>query len=282
MGLREEIMKSVFQAVLLLGLAMPAFCTSPEADFDQGIDVSGFIKTARQQALENPSFPEALSPAPAVQRICKVHFKTPPLSLQAEEKYAQAQYRVNENCGLELVSIQRHTDIPKLSSAQKPSSVPSIATAYLDRNANNPGIYPGPLGRRGSYNCGVTVWEEEVAGMKVAQIENMTDWTTDSDNILHVDVNAESTTYFGWWYLISGPFARAWWITEYTQAHTLGQAGFNCNGAPFCVGGPLYYMTFKAHTDIFSSGSCIGSAEYDGQVIPGGSVYYSVAKYAGE
>lgn len=272
-------MKRLLQAVLLFGLTMPAFSANPEANFDQGIDVSGFIKTAHQQALENPSFPGTPAPGPAAQRICKVHFKTPPLTLQGGEKYAQAQYKVNDNCGLELVSIQRYADIPK-SPAQKPASSPLIATANLDQNLNNPGVYPGPLGR-GSYACGVTVWEEEVAGMKVAQIENRTDWITDSDNILHVDVNAESTTYFGWWYLISGPFARAWWVTEYTQAHTLGQAGFNCNGAPFCVGGPLYYMTFKAHTDIFSGGSCIGSAEYDGQVIPGGSVYYSVTKHAG-
>lgn len=209
------------------------------------------------------------------QKICEVHFKTPPLVLQGDRKFAQARYEVTDKCEPELVSLQYLKSVPTPKAIQKPAKPPSEASTGLSRQGSKPS---DKTLIRGSYTCKVVAWEQEVVDKRMIQIENITDWTTDADGIGNANVTARSTTFFRWWHLISGPFARAWWVVEHTAAHTLGQASSHCDGAPFCPGGPKYPMTLKAHTDIFASGRCEGYAEYDGQLVPGGSFDYSVRR----
>ena len=209
------------------------------------------------------------------QKICDVSFKAPALVLQGERKFGQARYEVNDKCEPELVLLQYLRSVPTPKVVQKPAKPPSEARARLSRDGHSS---TDKTSIQASYTCRVVAWEQEVVDKRMIQIENFTDWTTAAGEIANAHITARSITFFRWWHLISGPFARAWWVVEYTAAHTLGQASFNCDGAPFCPGGPKYPMTLKAHTDIFASGRCEGYAEYDGQLVPGGSFDYSVSR----
>lgn len=269
------MLKTVLQVVIIFIFVLPIF--SIEVNFDQGIDLPDFIEEAHKQSSENKDFKNIdFSAKTNTKQACDIHFKAPPLTLQDNIKFVRARYDLNEKCEPNLTFVEYLEDIPPTIPVQEPATQQKT-TGVLVRNTSNPIIKSMTL-EKAYYTCNVTAWEQEVVHMKMIQVENKTNWTTDFSDILNVNITAISTEFWNWWYLFSGPFARSWWVTQFTHAHTLAQAAFYCNGGPFCLSGPMYYMTIKAHTDIFSSGICQGIAEFDGQLVPGGSVYYTVSR----
>lgn len=259
-------------AVLIVLLSLRALLRAEDwkVDFDQGPDASAALMAAKQAVAEDTT--SHGEQAVSLKRVCDIHFKTPALKLKGEDHYAHARYIVSEKCEPKLAFATFAKAAPKETLVANPGMVVSpMVSAELNRVSRKPTA-------TSSYACTVIAWEQEVVQARMIEIQNSTTWEADGTDILNANINAQSTTYFSWWHLIAGPFARAWWVIEYRQAHTLGQASFNCNGAPFCPNGPAYPMTLKAETDVYANGGCSGYASYDGQLTPGGAFDYSVSR----
>lgn len=242
----------------------------PKVDFDQGVNASAVLREAKENAATSEV--SGGNRTTQARQVCEIHFKAPPLELQGENRYAHARYVVNEKCEPVLAFAAFAKSAPKEARVQRPDmTVSPLVSAELKRSSGKPSA-------KSSYACTVVAWEQEVVQARMIEIQNATTWEADGTDILNANINAQSTTYFSWWHLIAGPFARAWWVIEYTQAHTLGQASFNCDGGPFCQSGPSYPMTLRAETDVYANGGCSGYASYDGQLTPGGAFDYSVSR----
>ncbi|MBI4062148.1 MAG: hypothetical protein HY403_12060 [Elusimicrobia bacterium] len=238
-------------------------------DFDQGLDATAIVNQARQQVAQQVV--AARRDATAPQRVCMIHFKAPSLELKNDVRFAHARYIVDQNCEPRLAFAKFSQSIPG------PAHVMSKDPVLSSRTATDLAGLP-TAGATANLACTVVAWEQEVVYKRMIEIQNATTRNTDGESIQDATINAQSTTYFSWWNLIAGPFAEAWWVVEYTAAHTLAQASFDCNGGPFCQSGPSYPMTLKAETDIFANGRCSGYATYDGQLTPGGAFDYMVSR----
>lgn len=268
--MKRSLLGAAAVFVVLLSFHAPLRAEDAKINFDQGPDVSAVLRDVKQAVAEDAAS-NGKQGAPS-KRVCEIHFKTPALELKGEDRYAHARYVMNEKCEPKLAFASFAKSAPKEAAVAKPGigASPNIS-AELTRSTGKPTV-------KSSYACTVVAWEQEVVEERMIEIRNATTWEADGAEILNANIVARSMTYFSWWHLLSGPFARAWWVIEYTQAHTLGQASFNCDGGPFCQNGPAYPMTLKAEADVYANGGCSGYASYDGQLTPGGAFDYSVSR----
>ncbi len=251
-------MKNVILVSLSLAFVAPASAAErARTDFDQGVDAQTALSEARATPVH-------------MRKLCNVNFHGESIELREGDAFVRAIYGVDENCAVSLKRVEHLKRLPA-NSPQTPARTAETRSALV-RPAGGVGA------KSDAYTCHVTVWEQEIAHMKVVQLESLVDWTADSSGILQFTNKAVSTEFFTWWHIVSGPFSRTSWVVQYTQGHALSQASFSCDGGPFCNAGQTFPITLKIDADIFPDGACRGAAGFIGQVVPDGEVEQTVTR----
>lgn len=205
---------------------------------------------------------------------CTGSWTFPPLYVGGKDGavFAQAAYEFDKNCQPVLVDQIRLNYVPEsvLTEEQKPYEVKTVP------------IVPPPAPKNGNSitavdTCHLKTWEEDFPGkdMIAVQVDQTYSWNGSTVTLSNGSVSA--ITYFSWWYINSGPSGTAGYINSQV-AYSNGQAGFYCNGGPFCGGGPAYFITLYDYVTVDYQGGCGGYGTYSGTVVPLGRVLYNVWK----
>lgn len=213
-------------------------------------------------------------------RVCVVSFQGVTLSVDSNFKYIEAEYTFDKNCRPVLVATRRGDNLPETDQPQQ--AVESFTTTVKA----DPFSLSEPFGDStaqaaavaATNTCHTETWETDLAYARLIEVQNDTVWTWNGSTVTYWSVTATAHQYFTWWYRYNGPNASWSWNPYPTKIRGKADASFYCNGGPFCSGGPMYYMTLQAWTNVDKSGICSGYGVYSGTVVPGGHVLYRTWK----
>lgn len=207
---------------------------------------------------------------------CTGVWEFPPLYVGGKDGvvFAQAAYEFDKNCQPILTSQIRLDYVPAsvLEPEQKPVEV-KTAPIIPDRAFLKEEVYAPTTVN----TCHLQTWEEDAPGLDMiaVQVDQTYSWNGSTVTLSNGSVSA--FTYFSWWHINSGPSGNAGYQNSQV-AYSNGQAGFYCNGGPFCGGGPAYYITLYDYMTVDYQGGCGGYGVYSGTVVPLGRVLYNVWK----
>lgn len=261
-------MKSIFQATLLLWFVIPAFSAVPVVDFDRGSDIGSVL---RQVKLEKGD-----SPHPSQANACSVRFSGEKLVLKGAVNYARAEYLVGKDCSVALSKIIYSTaGVAMAHQEERRGTIKRSFEASKKLSEKHLG-----LGKWDTYGCTVNVWEEDVAGIQVINMQNHTTWDADSSGIISGRVIGNSAAYLDWWLVDGKPFVDIGNVTPSHIGGSVAISGFFCDGSLFCqtCSTLACYIRLSGNFQFTSSGDCIGWGEYDGEIIPAGRVTYEVIR----
>jgi hypothetical protein len=206
---------------------------------------------------------------------CTGSWTFPPLYVGGDDGavFAQATYELDENCNPVQVDQVRLDHVPaSVTGGEQKSfetkSVP-IVPSSPDRAAS--------FSPQAVNTCHVQTWEQDVVGahMIASEVDQTYSWNGSTVTLGSGSVSA--TTYFAWWHRNSGPSGAAGYYNSQV-AYANGQAGFYCDGWPFCPGGPNFFTTLYENMTVDYQGGCGGYGSASGTIVPGGSVSYNVWK----
>lgn len=216
--------------------------------------------------------PNSPTPSKHPEHACAVSFQGITLSVDGNSKYVEADYTFDENCRPVLVAVRRGDHLPE---ADKPQNAVESATTTTNADPFSPFAASTQAAVTAATNvCHTETWETDFAYLRTVQVQNDTTWTWNGSSVTYWSVTATAKQYFTWWYRYNGPNANGGWNPYPTNVWGKADASFYCNGGPFCGGGPMYYITLEAWTNVNKSGNCSGYGVYSGTVIPGGHVLY--------
>jgi hypothetical protein len=207
------------------------------------------------------------------QQSCTGEWTLPPLYVGGEDGavYAEAAYEFDENCKPVLASQVRLDYVPA-SVYESSQRAVDVRTITLPPSARNEGIGEAAMAVN---TCHLRTYEEDVIGLDMIAVQTDQTYSWNNNTVSLANGATSATTYFSWWFLTSGPtMSNGYHNSQLAWAR--GSAGFNCNGGPFCQGGPKYAIVLSTDISMDHQGGCGGFGSAAGTVVPGGQVRYSV------